>query len=77
MRELVARYLSKSISRRRFVSGLVSAGLSATAAQSVLQAVNPLAQGPGGGQVSPDGVKIFQGTGGEAFCEQLIASGPA
>ena len=75
MRELVARYLSKSISRRRFVSGLVGAGLSATAAQSVLQAVNPLAQGPGGGQVSPEGVKIFQGTGGEAFCEQLIASG--
>ena len=39
MRELVAQYLSKSISRRRFVNGLTKAGLTATAAQSVLGAV--------------------------------------
>ena len=36
MRELVVKYLSKGISRRGFVSGLTKAGLTATAAQSVL-----------------------------------------
>jgi hypothetical protein len=39
MRELVAQYLSKGISRRGFVGGLTEAGLTATAAQSVLSAV--------------------------------------
>jgi benzoylformate decarboxylase len=39
MRELVARYLSQGISRRGFVGGLTKAGLTATAAQSVLTAV--------------------------------------
>jgi benzoylformate decarboxylase len=39
MRDLVARYLSQGISRRVFVGGLTKAGLTATAAQSVLTAV--------------------------------------
>jgi len=39
MRDLVARYLSQGISRRGFVGGLTKAGLTATAAQSVLTAV--------------------------------------
>src|SRR5204863_8775556 len=30
---------------------------------------------PGAPPVSPDAVRLFQGTGGEAFAEQLIASG--
>src|SRR4029450_1219350 len=36
MRELVVKYLSQGISRRGFVRGLTKAGLTATAAQSVL-----------------------------------------
>src|SRR5262249_24264552 len=107
MRELVAQYLSHSISRRRFVKGLTKAGLTATAAQSVLGAVTSVsqAQEAGGGAapyvpqgaatapvpylphdaVNPappraasagiPGVKPFQGTGGAAFAEQLIACG--
>jgi hypothetical protein len=39
MRKLVAQYLSDSVSRRAFVGGLTKAGLTATAAQSVLSAV--------------------------------------
>src|SRR5947209_4609813 len=39
MRDLVARYLSQGISRRGFVGGLTKAGLTATAAQSLLTAV--------------------------------------
>jgi benzoylformate decarboxylase len=103
MRELVARYLSHTISRRRFVNGLTGAGLTAAAAETVLGAVSSVsfAQGAGGHTnaprgaatapvpyVPPDvegpsgrrlpavaGVKSFQGTGGAAFAEQLIACG--
>jgi thiamine pyrophosphate-dependent acetolactate synthase large subunit-like protein len=45
MRDLVARYLSRGISRRGFVGGLTKAGLSATAAQSVLTAVASVSPG--------------------------------
>ncbi|MEE8160625.1 MAG: hypothetical protein V3T61_03205 [Acidobacteriota bacterium] len=51
MRELVAQYLSNSISRRRFVSRLVGTGISLTAAQSVLQSLTPLLHGQDGGGV--------------------------
>ena len=49
MRELVAQYLSHSISRRRFVGGLTKAGLTATAAQSVLTAVTSVSYAQGAG----------------------------
>src|ERR1700682_3094445 len=96
MRELVAQYLSRSISRRRFVNGLTKAGLTATAAQSVLGAVTSVsfAQNagtatapvpylphdaetppPGSAPAAVAGVKPFQGTGGSALAEQLIACG--
>jgi Thiamine pyrophosphate enzyme, N-terminal TPP binding domain len=106
MRELVAQFLSHSISRRRFVKGLTKAGLTATAAQSVLGAAtsvsvaqtagpNPgpyVPQGaatapvpylphdaatpaPGAASAAVAGVKPFQGTGGAALAEQLIACG--
>ena len=76
MRELVAQYLSRSISRRSFVSRLAKTGVSLAAAQSVLQSLTPLVRGQtGSGGGSPEGVRIFEGTGGEAFAEQLIASG--
>src|SRR5437016_289298 len=45
MRELVAQYLSQGISRRGFVRGLTKAGLTATAAQSVLGAVTSVSYG--------------------------------
>ncbi|MEE2822401.1 MAG: thiamine pyrophosphate-binding protein [Acidobacteriota bacterium] len=76
MRELVSQYLSKSISRRRFVNRLVSTGVTLTTAQSVAHSLTPIVHGKtGDADVSPEAVKIFQGTGGEAFAEQLIASG--
>jgi benzoylformate decarboxylase len=92
MRELVAKYLSRAISRRRFINGLTKAGLTVTAANAVLASVTSVsfAQGAGGATApvpyvptgdaanpagSTAGVKPFQGTGGAAFAEQLIASG--
>ncbi len=76
MRELVAQYLSKSISRRGFVSRLAKTGVSLAAAQSVVQSLTPLVYGKTGDtDVSPEDIRIFEGTAGEAFAEQLIASG--
>jgi thiamine pyrophosphate-dependent acetolactate synthase large subunit-like protein len=87
MRELVVKYLSKDISRRSFVTGLTQAGLTMTAAQSVLSSVSTVSQAQVGPTPAPPAaggrvpasvagpVKAFEGSGGAAFAEQLIASG--
>ena len=75
MRELVARYLSQSISRRGFLKGMTRAGLSLAAAESVLQSLNAVADAQEARRLAPEGVKLFQGKGAEAFAEQLVASG--
>ena len=72
MRELVAQFLSKSLSRRSFVNRLVGVGVSLPAARSLAASLTPAVQSESG--VGED-LKIFEGTGGEAFAEQLIASG--
>jgi thiamine pyrophosphate-dependent acetolactate synthase large subunit-like protein len=76
MRELVARYLSRSISRRGFLKGLTAAGISLSAAESILDSVSSVAHAQGASApVSPDAVRVVEGTGGECFAEQLVASG--
>jgi len=71
MRELVARYLSQSISRRGFLKGLTTAGISAASAREILESLVPAAHA----QAAGDGVKVVEGPGGLCFAEQLIASG--
>ena len=71
MRELVARYLSQSISRRSFLKGLTTAGISAASAREILESLVPAAHA----QAAGDGVKVVEGPGGLCFAEQLIASG--
>ena len=77
MRELVARYLSDSISRRTFLKGLTTAGLTATAARGVLDSLVPAAraQSTEAGKGTIEGIRIVEGSGGECFAEQLMASG--
>ena len=75
MRELVARYLSRAISRRSFLKGMTSAGISVAAAETILDSLVPVAQAQESGRVAADGIKVVEGTGGECFAEQLIASG--
>jgi thiamine pyrophosphate-dependent acetolactate synthase large subunit-like protein len=75
MRELVARYLSHSISRRGFLKGLTTAGISVAAAESILESLVPVAHAQDAGRIAADGIKVVEGTGGLCFAEQLIASG--
>src|SRR5690348_10040136 len=72
MRELVARFLSQSISRRTFLKGMATAGISAASAREILDSLIPIARAQ-----APEGqaFKVFEGTGGAAFAEQLMASG--
>ena len=73
MRELVARYLSQSISRRNFLKGLTTAGISLSrgASEISIRSCRRRTRRQRGGT----GVKVVEGTGGECFAEQLIASG--
>src|SRR6266545_4471726 len=82
MRDLVVKYLSKGVSRRKFVTSLTKAGLTMTAAQSVLSSVSSVTMAQTGPSAPPAAaaaasgpVKPFEGTGGAAFADQLIASG--
>src|SRR5881275_1860899 len=72
MRELVARFLSQSISRRTFLKGLATAGISAAAAREIPRSLIPVAHAQA---AEGQAFKVFEGTGGAAFAEQLIASG--
>ncbi len=74
MRQLVAGYLSRGMSRRSFVSRLVGTGVSLAAAESLAKSLTPAALARRSGEPL-EGVRIFEGTGGEALAEQLIASG--
>jgi thiamine pyrophosphate-dependent acetolactate synthase large subunit-like protein len=74
MRELVAQYLSRSISRRGFLKGLTTAGVSLAAAESILESLVPVAHAQEARR-GADAIKVFEGTGGACFAEQLIASG--
>ena len=71
MRNLVAQLLSNGISRRDFVRRLVATGVTTAAANSVLESVTAFAQAPGASPVSPEAVRIFQGTGGEDVTKQV------
>jgi len=75
MRELVAQLLTNGISRRDFVRRLVATGVTAAAANSIAESITAMAQTPGAKPVSPDAIRVFNGTGGEHFAEQLIAAG--
>jgi len=72
MRELVARFLSQSISRRTFLKGMTTAGISLTAAKDILESLVPAAHAQ-----AKEGAafKVVEGTGAMCFAEQLIASG--
>src|SRR2546426_2534734 len=75
MRELVARYLSRSISRRGFLKGLTTAGISLASAEAILESLVPIAHAQGERRIAPEAIKMVEGSGAECFADQLIRSG--
>ena len=77
IRELARGYLRHEISRRSFIRKSVQAGFSIAAAQSALQALQPMARAARSapaGSVADKTVR-FAGTGAELLAEQLRAAG--
>ena len=79
MRDLVEKYLSKSISRRGFLNNMKQVGVTVAAAKLVLSSLSDAeAQTSTTASVRASTtapVKQFQGTGGACFAEQLMACG--
>ena len=75
MRELVVKYLSKGVSRRSFVTGLTKAGLTMTAAQSVLASVSTVSCGADR-SASPHRRAAPRGRRGAANAGQPPTAGP-
>jgi benzoylformate decarboxylase len=79
MRDLVHKYLSKTISRRGFLSNMKAAGISVGAAEMVLSSMTTAAHAqsaaPAAAAAPASAVKSFSGTGGACFAEQLMGCG--
>jgi thiamine pyrophosphate-dependent acetolactate synthase large subunit-like protein len=73
MKELIRQYLNNGISRRDLMRGLGAAGLTASAAKTIVESITPspaMAQSANGGAV-----RRVTGTGGKLYIEQLKAAG--
>ncbi len=72
MRDLVRDLVTRRRSRRRFLTDMMAAGYTLTAARSALASVSPL--GPGQ-EANASLTRSVTGTGGELLAEQLIEAG--
>jgi thiamine pyrophosphate-dependent acetolactate synthase large subunit-like protein len=73
MKELIRQYLNNGISRRDLMRGLGAAGLTASAAKTIIESITP---SPAMAQPAGDGaVRQVTGTGGKLYIEQLKAAG--
>src|SRR5580698_2175471 len=73
MKELIRQYLNNGISRRDLMRGLGAAGLTASAAKTIVESITPspaMAEPAGGGTI-----RKVTGTGGKLYIEQLKAAG--
>lgn len=75
MRELVREFLNRDLSRRGFLKAMAAAGFTATAAESVLNSLVPVAQAADGAAVARSYLKMTEGNGGVLMAEQLMAAG--
>jgi benzoylformate decarboxylase len=74
VRELVHRYLERSLSRRGFVENLTALGFTAAAAQSLLRPLDAL-EASGDKPKNPASMTTLRGTGGELCVAQAKAAG--
>lgn len=75
MKDLVKQYLDRGLSRRQFLAGLGSVGLTAAAADAMANSLAPFrAQDPAAGDTRP-WMRQMRGTGGALLVAQLKAAG--
>lgn len=74
LKDLVAGYLDRRLSRRRFVTTMTGWGVSLAAATSILDSLAPLASARASDGERPPAT-VLDGTGGELLVEQLRAAG--
>ena len=72
MRKLVKDLVNAKLSRRGFLSSMVAAGYTLSAAQSALQSVSPFVPGA---EAAESFTRPVTGTGGDLLAEQIIEAG--
>ena len=72
MRDLVKSLVTRKRTRRDFLTQMVAAGYTVSAARSALASVSPFVQD---GQAAESLTRTITGTGGELLAEQLIEAG--
>jgi benzoylformate decarboxylase len=72
MQGLVKELLSNNLSRRGFISSMIAAGYSVSAAESAIKSLAPLTQES---QAAPELTRTVRGTGGELMVDQIIETG--
>jgi acetolactate synthase-1/2/3 large subunit len=78
VRDLIEKYLNKTVSRRGFVRRMANWGFSVAAATSILDSLTPLVRAESSsGAARPDApsAPIVEGTGADVLVEQLRAAG--
>src|SRR5215470_15064158 len=74
MRQLIHQYLTGAVSRRSFLASLAQLGLTAVAANSVLEAAER-GEIPQQAQAGSPAARSFTGSGGDLMVEQIKAAG--
>src|SRR3990167_1505755 len=75
MKDLIKQYMDRGLSRRQFLAGLGSVGLTSTGADAMANSLAPfLAQDPAGEATRP-WMRQMRGTGGALLVAQLKAAG--
>ncbi|MCZ6492201.1 MAG: thiamine pyrophosphate-binding protein, partial [Acidobacteria bacterium] len=72
MRKLVQDLVNSKLSRRGFLTSMVAAGYTLSAAQSALQSVSPFVPGA---EAAESLTRSVTGTGGDLMAEQIIEAG--
>lgn len=74
MKELIKQYMDRGVSRRQFLAGLASIGVTASAAEAMANSLAPFAQDPATDGARP-WMRQMRGTGGALLAAQLKAAG--
>lgn len=75
MKDLIKQYMDRGLSRRQFLAGLGSVGLTSTAADAMANSLAPFVAQDPAGEVTRPWMRQMRGTGGALLVAQLKAAG--